>query len=226
MRGSGSDPHSEYRSRSTKLLNTDPLWIRIHNTGSETLFIADQYLPYETTLNFIPLKKIRRNLFALQGFWCLRGSTHKQQKRTPRNHSQASDPLPSSPGSPRQSRRWAEYGLKSPQPAELSLTFRQTLVRLKEMLRFVFNFFLTLHIYSGEIKSLLICSFIFAGSGSGTIFLDPDPGKISVSMQFRIRADPQHCLKPFYICGTILIEVELSFLHRSILQTDCRKYLL
>ena len=166
------------------------------------------------------------NLFALQGFWRSRGSTHKRQRHTPGSQSQASEPLPSTPGSQRWSRQPGECGLKSPQPAELSLTFCQTPVRIKEMSRIVFNFFLTLHIYSGEITSLLICSFIFCwiwiqynNSGSG-------PGKSSGFVQFWIRADPQHCLKPFYICGTILIEVELSFLHPSILQTDCRKYLL
>ena len=28
------NPYSEYGSGSTKLLNMDPIWIRIHNTGS------------------------------------------------------------------------------------------------------------------------------------------------------------------------------------------------
>ena len=46
------DPHSKYRSRSTKLLNTDPIWIRIHNNGSETLFIADQYRTSPMKLHF------------------------------------------------------------------------------------------------------------------------------------------------------------------------------
>ena len=101
------------------------------------------------------------NLFALQGFWSSRGSTHKRQRHTPGSQSQVSEPLPSTPGSQRWSRQPGECGLKSPQPAELSLTFCQTPVRIKEMSRIVFNFFLTLHIYSGEITSLLICSFIF-----------------------------------------------------------------
>ena len=40
----GPDPHSEYGSGSTKLLNTDPTWIRIHYSAESNIRIRNTSL--------------------------------------------------------------------------------------------------------------------------------------------------------------------------------------